>query len=1014
MIYSRLNVDELDLDSLITKNLNEDPGKILVIVPTRRKQRNYKKQVITDRCNKDAARINIETFESLVTRMLQSGSYSYNIPSDAAALVLLRQCISYKELSYFNAYKPDIPFGTLEKILKVIKEYKRHGIKPEDLRKDLSGAPVSEKNKIEDIALIFEKYQHKLLSLNYRETGDLYADFKSANDSSLNTGFFHLFENVSLIVISGFDEFTTLEIDVINRLSSIVDNNLYISLDVHENRNIFAHLDACTQCFEANGYNRITDTSNPPKKEFIDIIKNNFFTTRNFTPSKKFKDRITVIEASSRIRETESIAKEIKSLITEKGIEPHNICVVFNVIDNYSNIVKDVFSQGNIPFNLTDRPYLSTSSIVISIINFLDILRNNYYYKSIQKALYGSFLKPKNFNLFNLVQCAAEAGIISGFTNWEAKLKDYINDGEEGASDSFKKALKDIKELKKHLAPFENEYTIDEFKDKLTELIFSFGVPKKILSLEKELVEESSVALTAFFETVNETLDLLILENGKDSIFKIDFYLKALTTALNGTRYNVKEKSNYGVLITTPNEIRDLQFDYLFIAGMCDNDLPTKYSNEVFYYREYADSKFRNHQIQERFHFYQTLRAWNNHLYLTYPLSDSSILTVSNFITEFLSMFEVVHLSDACFRNTIISETDLFKNIGNLSPEVVQSKSEFSAENYTLKSDIIANRQASAGEYSGILSGALPEELKEKLTQIKNKEFSITSIEQYAKCPFLYFVDNILRIKVKAEPEDESDKMEFGNLIHKILYLYFQKLDKMGIKLGGLTGKEYTRAYSILFETAESVLNDDNLVLSFFQKEKILGINGDRKNSILHKFFEVENETDDGFVPSFLEASFGWLKEEKNEYSISSPLYAGDIKLRGKVDRIDINKGTNQFTVIDYKSGKIGGELKKAQSGEYFQLPVYIRAAEKIIKEKLDADYQYAEAILFSLKFVEGKFKKEKIEFTGEDLIQSFEFITEHIRNISEGIFNIAPPEKQKSTCEYCKHESICRRLEHK
>jgi ATP-dependent helicase/nuclease subunit B len=1014
MIYSRLNADELNLDNLITRNLNDDPGRILVIVPTRRKQRNYKKQVITDRGNKDAARINIETFESLATRLLKSGSYSYNIPSDAAALVLLRQCINYKELSYFNAYKPEIPFGTLEKILNVIKEYKRHGIRPEDLRKNLSGAPVSEKNKIEDIALIFERYQQKLLSLNYRETGDLYADFISTPGDSLKNSFFSLFENVSLIVISGFDEFTTLEIDVINRLSSIVDNNLYISLDVHGNRNIFAHLDACTQCFEANGYNRITDTSTPPEKEFIDIIKNNFFSSRNFIPSKKFKDRITVIEASSRIRETESIAKEIKSLISEKGIEPHNICVVFNVINNYSKIVKDVFSQGNIPFNLTDRPYLSTSGIVISIINFLEILSNNYYYKSIQKALYGSFLKPKNFNLFNLVQCAAEAGIISGYAAWETKLKECAGIDADGKPDSFKKALNDIKELKKYLAPFEKKYTIDEFRNKLTDLIFSFDVPKKILSLENDLVEESSVALTAFFDAVNEVLDLLILENGRNSKFDIDFYLNALTTALNGTRYNVKEKSNYGVLITTPNEIRDLKFDYLFIGGMCDNDLPTKYFNETFYYREYADSKFRNHQIQERFHFYQTLRAWNYHLYLTYPLSDSSVLTVSNFVTEFLSLFETEKLSDSGFRNIIISESDLYKNIGSLSPKEVESQSGFSAETYSLKSGIIASRQTGAGEYSGILTDALPDDLEESLAKIKEKEFSITSIEQYARCPFLYFVDNILKVKVKAEPEDETDKMEFGNVIHQILYLYFQKLDKLGIKLGGLTGKEFAEAYSILFETAEDILNDDSLTLSFFQKEKILGINGDKKNSILHKFFEVENETDDGFVPSFLEASFGWLKEEKNEYSISSPLYAEDIKLRGKVDRIDVNKTSNQFTVIDYKSGKIGGELKKAQAGEYFQLPVYIRAAEKIIKEKLGADYRYAEAILFSLKFVEGKFKKEKVELTEEDLVQSFEFIAEHIKNISEGKFNIAPPEKQKKVCDYCRHESICRRLESK
>ncbi|MDP4114991.1 MAG: hypothetical protein Q8903_02595, partial [Bacteroidota bacterium] len=275
MIYSKLNADELNLDNLITSNLNQDPGKILIIVPTRRKQRNYKKQVITDRNNKDASRINIETFESTVIRLLKAGSYSYNLLGSSAALVLLKQCINYKELSYFNAYKPEIPFGTLEKILNVITEYKRHGIKPENLRQNLGSAPPGERNKVEDIASIFEKYQEKILSLNYKETGDLYTDFKNITDDELAANFIQLFENVSLIVISGFDEFTTLEIDVINRLSAIVSNNLFISLDLHDNQKIFAHLSACTQCFEANGYYKITDTSVPQKKDFIDIIKNN-------------------------------------------------------------------------------------------------------------------------------------------------------------------------------------------------------------------------------------------------------------------------------------------------------------------------------------------------------------------------------------------------------------------------------------------------------------------------------------------------------------------------------------------------------------------------------------------------------------------------------------------------------------------------------------------------------------------------------------------------------------------
>ena len=49
------------------------------------------------------------------------------------------------------------------------------------------------------------------------------------------------------------------------------------------------------------------------------------------------------------------------------------------------------------------------------------------------------------------------------------------------------------------------------------------------------------------------------------------------------------------------NEIRGLNFDYLFISGLCDGDFPTRYSPEIFFSGAYVKSEIY-HQTEERYH----------------------------------------------------------------------------------------------------------------------------------------------------------------------------------------------------------------------------------------------------------------------------------------------------------------------------------------------------------------------------------------------------------------------------
>ena len=132
------------------------------------------------------------------------------------------------------------------------------------------------------------------------------------------------------------------------------------------------------------------------------------------------------------------------------------------------------------------------------------------------------------------------------------------------------------------------------------------------------------------------------IEYGAEQKFNLKYFLNNIRTAVTSSRYNIKEKSGYGVQITTLNEIRGLKFDYLFIAGMCDGDLPTRFTPEIFFSGSFARGELR-HQTEERYHFYQSLCSWNKVLYLSYPLQEErQELVESNFLKSLKHFLKLI------------------------------------------------------------------------------------------------------------------------------------------------------------------------------------------------------------------------------------------------------------------------------------------------------------------------------------------------------------------------------------
>ncbi len=1047
MILTKVDVNGINLDELIQKKIkDQNLNQLLLIVPTNRKIRSLKKELISESPQQVTAKINLETIGTFSTKIL-FGDHSSNsrVLSEEASILLLKQSFNEVELKYFSHYKKEIPFGTLERVKNVISEYKRHGITPDKLlieSRDLSG---SEKIKAIDIAEIYKVYQKKIEELNVKEIGDVYSGINNLNTKEFELVFRELYESVDLIIINGFDEFTSPEIDIINSISLLKNTELFLSFDYYKlNPVIFSHLDSCYDKLVKKGFNKIEDLSPSNKNEFHGIIRKNLFSSRDKKTNDNFEDKIVRIICPNRDKEIEFIAKEIKQLITKSNIEPQKICIVFNLINKYSPVIRDIFNLYNIPFNLTDRFSLSTSAPVISIINFLEILENDFYYKNLFRALSGSYINIEDLNLSYLLKSSVDLKIIAGYENWRTSLKDAVEQINEYGSEEngnysvnkeiYKKALEDIEKIYEALSNFNKEMPLDEFRENLFKLIFSMDIPNKLINNGDTAVEENIKALTTFIETIDEIIDLFKLEYGAKAKFKLKFYLNQIRTAVSSARYNIKEKPGFGVQITTMNEIRGLQFDYLFISGLCDGDFPTRFTPEIFFSGSFKKSEY-NHQTEERYHFYQSLCSWENGLYLTFPMNEEKKeLVESNFLTEFTSLFKCKNKDQQNYKDLIFSREELLKLIGEIG--VDEFKKKFNDETDLRKIEkaigidsLRLNEPFGDSEFTGNILKDLNDESKKELENYKHKQFSITQLETYAKCPYKYFAERVLKLQTIEEPTEEIEALELGSILHVILFKFYSEIRKKGIVLFNCNDEEFNFAKELIFKIAEEIIEQVkfNSPLSFYEKEKILGINENQKESILYKFLIAERENKDGYIPEFFEIGFGKIEDGNKHIQVDVKI--DDINVRGKIDRLDINSSNESYKVVDYKLSGKKPTTQDLTEGISLQLPLYMYAAKELIKTQLNKDYEPAGSEIYSLKVNEKDFGKNLVKTgritvkeydkeTVEKLINmnneiiniSLDSIKNYVNSIINGKFNLSTlSDRENKVCRFCSFRPICR-----
>lgn len=1033
-IYSKSIYSDLNPFKKINQKISkEDFFSFVYVVPTRRKVRYLIRDLIDIAPNKTTPKLNLFTIGDLAEEIFKTKFINYQKISSSLQFFLIKKILSELDFKFFSVKGKYIPNGLVDLIIAVITRLKEVGISSFDFEKESHQLEGYNKLKAEDISIIYNEYQKLLTKLKLFETGDVYLSINQLNDNEIEETFRCAFPEVDYLLITGFNEFTKPELKLIESLSKINNLEMIITLDFNKNNEeIFGNLLETHNHLIKLGFNYFESDLFEKNGEFHKAIKSDLFNSKeNKKVETKNIFKFTGFDARDEI---ETIAKIIKQKVLENPhIDLSKICIAIKGIKDYSNLVREIFYKYGIPVNVTDRYYLKNALPVISIIRLMDLIKKDFFYEDLFYVLRSTYFDFSEIDIANLREALEIIKITQGKKRILEAIErriDYLETlSEEEKPDKqreinkLQKAKDDFEKILQLLEPLTSNQTPDKFVRNLYSIIQQLRVYEKIFDVHLPVEEDinlvtysKDVRALNLFEAILEELTYTFEKLNLHKLsLSFDTYYDFITSSVFGTRYNIKERWGYGVLVTSPEEIRGLSFSILFLPGLENGIFPARYTPLIFLEEKFIRNE-RQKLLEDRYLFYQCLNAFEDELYLSYPKQDEKKeKIVSDFLIELNKVCEIREFDKEQLSQFIFCDSELFEkySVQNLldmnfgKREIIAKISRVNEAIHRIKKRIENQTDVEGSEFCGIITD---ENLLEQLySKFENKMFSITELETYAQCPFKYFINYIIQPEIEEEIEEDIQRSEFGIIIHQILYRFLNKLKSENRNFYEELINDKAKLSAEIKSIAKEIIRIyERLNPFFFLTEEII-LGSEKTSSLLDKFLELESAKADinqNYIPSEFELSI------KETFNIDD----SELKLTGKIDRIDIDEINSSFKVIDYKTGEPPSK-NDYEDKISFQLPLYLVLVKNYLKEKnKKLEIDDAEFIKLSPKKKDGI---KRISFRNDILKDSdlssalnstLETIAELINNIRKGKFNLTTIERFESrVCRKCSFQNICR-----
>lgn len=478
-----------------------------------------------------------------------------------------------------------------------------------------------------------------------------------------------------------------------------------------------------------------------------------------------------------------------------------------------------------------------------------------------------------------------------------------------------------------------NDYqTITQTTFKLYNIPINLSSPNKMISysLVKDFLKDlkQTKDITSSLQSIQDNYNLKEEETlniyntminiiNKINLNKIEDIITILEEQLKTKTITPKKLKNAINIATLNNTFKET--DYIFILGFNSNNypnitkdidyLPDTLKKEVGLTTSYEYNKIN------KTHLINKLNEINN-LNLSYSTKNNQINYFKSPLEEELQMIP-------------ITTHELKYTYSNLYNKISLASKLDDYNSYKIKNnslDTLYNTYPSIpyltydNTYHTIDKTSLYSYLHNKLY------LSYSSLNNYYKCSFRYYIENILKLSSKEKTFD----LYIGNLFHYILSICFQD------------DFDYDTSFENYINTHDPLTKKEQIFITKL-KQELLYIITYIKESLDYTTFDKIN------------------CEEKISLNIEGKM---NVTITGIIDKVMYKEENNHtyLVVIDYKTGNPDINLNNTIYGINMQLPMYLY----LLKEKGDlkeievSGFYYQKILNSELNFKEGKTKEEQ------------------------------------------------------
>lgn len=859
--------------------------------------------------------------------------------------------------------------GYVSEIKSVISEMMQYGQKPSDVEKmkESVSDDRSLAMRLSDIELIYSEFKKYISGsgiLTSDEMMDIFAD--AVHESSLL--------READIYFDGFTGFTPLQYKVIKALSQVC-SDIYFSVAADS----IVESKATSKLFEMSvrtisHIRREAEKSGIPveEKHFDRVMrygerKDLAFLEKNILRYSRGKifaevpENISISVLKDPYGEIDFCIEQIKNIMLKEKLEGNTLhfrdfAIVTGDIETYGTIAKYRMARRGIKVFVDTKADITDNMFIDAVESLMNIIRYDFEYSAVMGFLrngiissyLGDDMKESTDLLDNFLMASGIRGHKSFEKEWSG-INRLLGTEPAGrrSSDNSKKSDRDpfniaskVNNLRKILCEMTEDiysscaagkHPVSHFCSALREFFTSKIPAEEILSARcdefrshgdrvREL--EYSQIFTVFQEVLDEAEETL-----KDVRTDFKGFWDIFNAGLGESKIGIIPPSADSVSFGDITRSRAGNVKYLFFIGVNDSVIPKaapktgvisddereRLKGSGF---ELAPS-FREDLINEQFYLYLAMAKPSRRLFFTYSESgtDSRALRPSYLISRVKKLFPklTVEFPDEQMLPEHVLGADggrryIIEKIRERSPYdrdmalgIFKGQELERLENASLftKNPGKINK-ATAAELYGIDAGRL---------------LSVSQVEKYAQCEFMYFLNYGLGLRVRREKKVQP--ADIGNIIHAALSAYAQ----------GLDGRPW-----------QNVSDDEKAVLKTAAFKEALesepenvrqgkGVN----RYIVRRTAKTFSQAVDLIEEQMKQGEYTTFATEM-EYTMK----LGRREFKGYIDRIDTaDDGENVYVkVIDYKTGTHKLELSKLYYGIQMQLAVYMGAAEKKISEK--------------------------------------------------------------------------------